>query len=178
MQPLNKNERRRAFLNFLLLFIISIILILTTIFVSIQVPFKENQQLQKDMRVVTNEHEFSTNYRNQMSVIQFDLDSITRTTGETTQLEANIKTNIANLYALVKQNDSMYNSQLYQNMTDVLSRLRQTIVSYHAQLHDNEKAESFQSKIDDRDTKLKASQVTIDSLNGVIRGLQAFKSIK
>lgn len=178
MQPLNKNERRKTFLNFLLLFIICIALILTTIFVSIQVPFKENEQLQKEMRLVADEHKFSANYLDQMSVIQTDLDSMTRTTGETTQLEANIKTNIANLYSMVKQNDSMYNYRLYQNMTDVLSVLRQTIVSYHAQLHDNEKADAFQAKIDDRDNKLKSAQVTIDSLRMAIQGLQAFKSIK
>lgn len=178
MQPLNKNERRKTFLNFLLLFVLSIILILTTIFVSIQVPFKENNQLQNEMRIVSKEHEFSTGYMDQMSVIRADLDSMTRTTGETTQLEANIKTNIANLYALVKQNDSMYNYRLYQNMTDALSTLRQTIVSYHAQLHENEKSDSYQNKIDDRDNKIKTAQVTIDSLRQAIQGLQAFKSIK
>src|SRR5687767_5932672 len=47
MKPLNRAERSNAFLNFLLLFFITIGVLLTTVFFSIEVPCRHNEQLQK-----------------------------------------------------------------------------------------------------------------------------------
>jgi hypothetical protein len=47
MEPLNRAERSNAFLNFLLLFFITIGVLLTTVFFSIEVPCKNNELLQK-----------------------------------------------------------------------------------------------------------------------------------
>lgn len=49
MKPLNRVERTHAFLRFLLLFLITVALIVAVVFFSIQVPWKENDQLRQRM---------------------------------------------------------------------------------------------------------------------------------
>ena len=49
MQPLNQAERNSAFLSFLFLFLVTIVLIVTVIFFSIEVPYKESRSLRQQM---------------------------------------------------------------------------------------------------------------------------------
>ena len=45
MQPTNKSERRKALLNFMLLFLVCSGIIVTTVFFSTRIPLKQNSQL-------------------------------------------------------------------------------------------------------------------------------------
>jgi cell shape-determining protein MreC len=55
MAPINQQERRKAFLNFLLFFTLTMGIIITTLLFSFQVPFKENEMLRQKMAQVENE---------------------------------------------------------------------------------------------------------------------------
>jgi len=52
MKPSNRAERSNAFLNFLLLFMMTIGVLLTTVFFSIEVPCKNNELLQKKVEAL------------------------------------------------------------------------------------------------------------------------------
>lgn len=59
MKPSNQAERSSAFVNFLLLFSVTIALVVAVIFFSIKVPFRQNEQLRQRMADMQNEREFS-----------------------------------------------------------------------------------------------------------------------
>ncbi|HEY0058091.1 MAG TPA: type VI secretion system TssO [Flavisolibacter sp.] len=62
MKPLNRAERNNAFLRFLLLFCITIALIITVLFFSIEVPLKESAKLRKTMFSMRTEKELSDSF--------------------------------------------------------------------------------------------------------------------
>lgn len=59
MKPLNREERNRAFLRFLLLFIITIGLVVAVIFFSIEVPDKESEGLRQRIKNLQDEKELA-----------------------------------------------------------------------------------------------------------------------
>lgn len=62
MQPLNRIERNNSFLGFLLLFLITIAVIIAVIFNSIEVPFKESEQLRRKITDMQTEKELSDSF--------------------------------------------------------------------------------------------------------------------
>jgi hypothetical protein len=122
MQPINKPERRKTFLNFLLLFAVCIIIIITTVFFSIQVPFKQNDQLRRDMSLVEKDREFSNKFMNEMSGISAMLDTINTKATKPELLDGQVSENIKKLNAMI-DTDSIYNKPLYKNMVLSLADL-------------------------------------------------------
>src|SRR4051794_35468671 len=97
MQPINKNERKKAFTNFLILFLVSIAIITTTIFASIQVPFKENGQLLREQGIVERERAFEDKFINNFSAISSMLDTINTKAAKPDFLDVEISKNITKL---------------------------------------------------------------------------------
>ena len=62
MKPLNRLERNNAFLGFLLLFLITIAVIMAVIFNSIEVPYRESDQLRKKIFTMQSEKELSDSF--------------------------------------------------------------------------------------------------------------------
>jgi Tfp pilus assembly protein PilX len=62
MKPLNQAERSSAFLNFLLLFMLTIAVIMTVIFFSIKVPFKQNEHLRYRITLNERDQEFAASF--------------------------------------------------------------------------------------------------------------------
>ena len=123
MQPINKDERRKAFWNFLLLFVICIIIITTTIFFSTRVPFKQNEQLVKEMSGAAKEREFSDKFMNKMSDISAMLDTINTKETKPDYLDGLIKEKIVSLGSMVNA-DSGSNKINYNNAVLTLEELR------------------------------------------------------
>lgn len=123
MQPLNKNERRKAFWNFLLLFLVSITLITTTIFFSINVPFKQNDRLLKEMRSYVKEREFSTEFMTQMSEVAGMLDTINTKATKPDLLDGRITESIKKLNFKIDI-DSATDKTLYRSVVFVLSDIQ------------------------------------------------------
>ena len=76
MELINKAERKKTFVNFLLFFIISIGLVATVIFFSIEAPLKQNEQLLKEMKSDAKDQEFSETFMTDMSAVAGMLDTI------------------------------------------------------------------------------------------------------
>jgi len=125
MQPINKNERRKAFWNFLVLFIISILIITTTVFFSIQVPFKQNEQLLNEKNAAEKEREFSTKFMNGTAAISAMLDTINTKASRPEFLEGEIQRSINDLNAMV-DTDSGYNKTFYKNILVTLDDLKRS----------------------------------------------------
>ena len=112
MQPKNKSERAKAFINFLLLFILSMAIILITVFFSYDVPVKQANELRRQMHNVERDRAFSADFYIKMSEIVGMLDSI-NTSKDAAYLDTQIKEGIQNLQIKVDA-DSVQDKILYQ----------------------------------------------------------------
>lgn len=121
MQPVNKSERTKAFVNFLLLFLLSLAIILSTVFFSVQVPFKQNKELRSQNNIVQRDRVFTADFLNGMSGIVRMLDTI-NTSPKPDLLDGEISESLKRLNAKVNA-DSAYDKNLYlnvvQNMYDL-----------------------------------------------------------
>lgn len=123
MDPLNKSDRRKAFVNFFLLFLLCLLIITTTIFFSLQVPFKQNERLLKEMRSSVKQHEFSTDFMTQMSEIAGMLDTINTKATKPDLLDGRITENIKKLNLKIDA-DSLSDKSLYRSIVFVLSDIQ------------------------------------------------------
>jgi len=78
MKPLNAPERRKAFFNFLLFFIVTLMVIIITAYFSTLVPLKQNEALIKETSVANNEKLFLQQFEGSMQVTTNLVDSITK----------------------------------------------------------------------------------------------------
>ena len=123
MQPINTNDRKRAFINFLLLFLLCIIIITATIFFSIQVPFKQNEQLRRELRTVTREREFSSDFTTQMADIAGMLDTINTKALKPDLLDGRITESIKRLNLKIDA-DSASDKTMYRSVVFILSDIQ------------------------------------------------------
>jgi hypothetical protein len=122
MQPKNIAERKRTFLNFLLLFFVSTVIIVLLAFSSTRVPLKQNSILQKQVEVADHEREFSKNFMNQMTGVMALLDTI-NTIPNADLLDGQIATGISKLSVMVDM-DSVYNKDFYRSIAQTLGDLQ------------------------------------------------------
>ena len=78
MRPLNAPERRKAFLNFLLFYLLTTGLIVTAVFFGMRVPFKQNQRLNDQIALFEKEKAFSETFSTRATEIKSLLDSVNR----------------------------------------------------------------------------------------------------
>jgi hypothetical protein len=67
MKPVNQEERKKAFLNFLFLFIITVAAIIAVVYFSIEVPFAENKKMKAQLKTYQNEQSFAVQFSAQMT---------------------------------------------------------------------------------------------------------------
>ena len=78
MAPSNQAERRKAFSNFLVFFIITVGVIITTVLFSFQVPFKENAKLRNEKEIRENEKAALMSFEHNLQDALNMLDTIDR----------------------------------------------------------------------------------------------------
>ena len=76
MKSLNKKERNKAFINFIWMFLFTIILIVGAIYFDFRVPLKENKVLKADNSKLRKEYDFQMEFINGVRDVKSNLDSI------------------------------------------------------------------------------------------------------
>lgn len=121
MIPINTAERKRSFLNFLLFFIITMAVILTTVFFSVQVPFRENDKLRKEKDLADNQRVALQSFELKMQETMNMLDSVSMS-GNSLRYGNYVDNNVAEMYKMVS--DSSDVKTLCNKIMDNLSSLR------------------------------------------------------
>lgn len=121
MKPKNSPERRNAFTRFILFYLVTTLIIIAAIFFGLQVPFKQNQQLQSQLDVMHKERDFDREFFKLMSETKKLLDTIDRAGTGTDLVEGRITQNIQKMDAMLSQ-DSVSKKRMYglvvQTFTD------------------------------------------------------------
>ncbi|MEO6818178.1 MAG: type VI secretion system TssO [Ginsengibacter sp.] len=156
MQPINKDDRRKAFISFLLLFLLSTGLIILIVFFSIQVPFKQNEQLTKQMSAYQKERDFSQNFFIKMSDINNMLDSINTKSQRPDLLDGDITEAIKKLNSEVNS-DSTDNKNIYANVVQVMSDLQSSKKQLRERTGTDDNINELKKTVDDLSAKLNQS---------------------
>ena len=126
MQTKNKSERTKAFINFILLFVVVITLILTTVFFSIQVPVRQASDLSSKMYQVDKERASTNNFFFKLSEIIEMLDSVNNSNNPEL-LDVQITQKINDLLTKVNSDSSLlYNKLIYTKIAVSMINLQNT----------------------------------------------------
>lgn len=162
MDPINKSDRKKAFTNFFLLFLVCILIITTTIFFSLQVPFKQNDRLLKEMRSYVKEREFSTDFMTQMSEIAGMLDTINTKATKPDLLDGRITESIKKLNLKIDA-DSANDKTLYRSVVFVLSDIQTAKKQLRDMTGKDLNADELRKQVETLTTTLDAAK--IENLN-------------
>lgn len=174
MQPLNKADRKKTFTNFFLLFLLCIVIITTTIFFSLQVPFKQNDRLLKEMRSYVKEREFSTDFMTQMSEIAGMLDTINTKALKPDLLDGRITESIKKLNLKIDA-DSASDKTLYRSVVFVLSDIQTAKKQLRDITGKDLNADELRKQIDGLNNTLDAAKIENLNLKQQIFMLQQSK---
>ncbi len=171
MKPLNAAERKKTFINFLIFFIVTAIVMVTTIFFSIQVPLKQNEQLRSRLAEAQNQQFFSATFTNKMLETLKLLDSVNMNEMQlqTGRFDAAITANVTDMHAMALR-DSATDRNFYQGIATSLAYLQDAKRHLRdASGKDNSLLEQSK-KIDDLTKQL--TQANIDLQNCRLGNLQ------
>ena len=120
MRPKNSSERRNAFIRFILFYVITTALIVTAVFFGLQVPFKENRQLQSQLEVVHRERNFERKLYDLISNTRRMLDTVNKAGTNTAVVEGRIIENIKTMDAMINK-DSTSAKMIYSELVSIFT---------------------------------------------------------
>jgi Type VI secretion system, TssO len=126
MIPKNSNDRRKAFYTFLIFLLVSVVIIVTTVFFSIDMRSKHIRQLLEQAKSNEKEKDFSRKFANEMLALTYALDTIDKMkTPESKYPQIDGKIGALNVM-IETDSAAAYNKDLYINITSMLTSLRTT----------------------------------------------------
>jgi hypothetical protein len=123
MKPLNSEERKKSFLKFLALFIITTGLIVTAVFFGVQVPFKQNDRLRKQVSGFEHQKAFTEKFDVVLSDVKSSLDTINRAGVQAELADGKISEQLKGMNAMIDA-DSASAKRFYQNVVQNLAELQ------------------------------------------------------
>ncbi|WP_339887643.1 type VI secretion system TssO [uncultured Flavobacterium sp.] len=115
MDILNKKERFNAFMLFLLMFLITMIVLITAIFFNYKLPIKENEVLKHENDKMNMQFSFNKEFSNKIEEINKLVDSLDAAPDSFQYIEQSINFELVQLKEIIP-NDSIVDPKLYQNV--------------------------------------------------------------
>ncbi|MTI31845.1 type VI secretion system TssO [Xanthovirga aplysinae] len=112
MEVLNKKERIRAFLLFLLLFIITMAMVVLAIFFDFQLPLEQNKLLKAENQRISKEIDFQLKYKEHMFKTKHLLDSINLEGQNSSYLQQLVGAELIDMQKIT-QNEPQVNGDMY-----------------------------------------------------------------
>ena len=149
MQPINSSQRKKALLNFMLLFLICTGIIITTVFYSTRIPIKQNEQLVAYKNTVTKRDELKSDFTDKLINISAMIDSLgNKNPVEFTQYCALIDNKRIELASLVPNNNDD-DAKLYSNVMKNLDYYYEARKSVKQGIQTNLKEKQYEADIAD-----------------------------
>lgn len=124
MKPQNKMERSRAFMRFLLFFIVTISLVVVVIFFSIEVPHAESDKLRHKIAALQRESESTANFNELMEEAMDELNKFSVITESPVAVNQRVQLKINAMEKLLRQIPNSENS-IYHLTIRNMSELNQ-----------------------------------------------------
>ncbi|SDD98931.1 type VI secretion system TssO [Niabella drilacis] len=120
MKPNNTKERSQAFARFLLFFLLTIALIVTTIFFGIRIPYAENEKLREQLAIIEKENEFRDHFAGNMQQAQSLLDTVNMDPAKSGLIDGRITQKIQEMDAQLNRN-STSSKEIYSQIIKALN---------------------------------------------------------
>lgn len=129
MKPKNKSGRIKTFIHFMVLFVVCIILVLTTVFFSIEVPVRQAKDLSNKMYQIDKQTVSNNNFFFKLSEIIEMLDSVNNSNNPEL-LDVQITQKINDLLTKVNSDSALsYNKLIYTKIAVSMINLQNTKAS-------------------------------------------------
>ncbi|AIY14433.1 MULTISPECIES: type VI secretion system TssO [Cellulophaga] len=115
MEILNKKERISAFLLFLLMFLVTIVLLFVAVFFSYKLPWKENDVLRAENKKIQYEFMYQKQFINELKRVDVLIDSLDKTKQGNIFLEQSINSDLVKIKNDIPK-DSLENRNMYENL--------------------------------------------------------------
>ncbi len=123
MKPQNSPERNKAFGRFIIFYIITTVLIVLAVFFGLQVPFKQNKQLQSQIEVLQGEKDFGNRFSSLLAQTKSLLDTVNSSGARIDLVEGQIAQKIQEMDAMLAK-DTTANKALYQQILQTLTDIK------------------------------------------------------
>jgi len=120
MKPNNSTERSSAFTRFLLFFLLTIALIVTTIFFGIRIPYAENEKLREQLAIIEKENEFRDHFADNMQQAQSLLDTVNMDAAKSGLIDGRITQKIQEMDAQLNKNNTS-SKEIYSHIIKALN---------------------------------------------------------
>ncbi len=115
MEPINKAERKKAFLNFMLLFLVCTAIVVTTVFFSTRVPLKQNDVLLEYKKSVEENNKLKIDFTEKMIPVSQMIDQLNnKNPAELANMSATIDSKIIELDKMFPAENE--ENKLYMNV--------------------------------------------------------------
>jgi Na+-transporting NADH:ubiquinone oxidoreductase subunit NqrC len=170
MKALNAPERQSAFLYFLLFFVITVALVVAAIFFGMQVPFKQNQQLQHKMNHLQNEVVFADNFSAKMAGTKGILDTVNKAGIQAELLDQSITDGLKGLSAMVNS-DTSINKNFYTSVIQNLTELQFAKKQLRDASSANQDLSNYVQQIETLKSDLFRAQSQVDALRAQLASM-------
>jgi Type VI secretion system, TssO len=162
LKALNAKERNRAFLKFLLFFLLTLLLVITAIYFDFKLPLKENGYLQKELDQQRQIEHNQENFVNTMNDAVKLLDSLDKPATDLIQIGAQLDQKMIELDGLKQKDYSAY-GKMDKAIVDKFWELSRAKPK-SKKLEDDENAISkLKADLNDANTKLEEAQTALDA---------------
>lgn len=124
MKPKNIKERRKTFLKFLLIFLLTVTFILVAVYFNFKVPKKENKLLKDQVKIVKKEMIYQNGFYDNMKSIKGMIDSLDVPGQNISYQSTLINKKLVDLQKSVPTKDSTYRYDMYMNILDLYVELQ------------------------------------------------------
>lgn len=125
MKPLNRAERTNAFVRFLLLFMVTVALVVTVVFSSVDVTRKESDLLRRQVKSLQDQREFSESFAKDLRETQLALEKYADPVETSAATQERVNNQLNKLRGKVRQSVNNENT-LFELMIVSLSELNDT----------------------------------------------------
>jgi len=116
MEVLNKQERTKSFLVFLVIFFITVFIIIGAVYFDYFLPWKENKQLEMENAQMKKEFLFQEDFAKKMDELRTNIDSINAPGQDFFYNQQKAIASIISLDQLTKSKDSLQRKDMYDNI--------------------------------------------------------------
>ena len=124
MKPKNTKERKKTFLRFLLIFILTMVAMLVAVFFNFRIPKEENAILTEKIKSVDLEMKYQENFSKEMKIVKNMIDSLDVPGAQVSYQNELITKRLAKLQNAVPTKDSTFKYDMYTDIVRLYVELQ------------------------------------------------------
>ncbi len=162
MKPLNSKDRKKAFIQFLLLFIVTVGVLVLALYFDVKAPIKENTYLKDKVRYFEGQLAEERKFVKEMSKIKSLLDSMDMPGVSSQYMEQLVSSKVAALQTSIPESDSSYRHDMYTNVIQTYLELKNSKSKLYDLSDVKSKLEEYTDIIDEYRKELDQAKRDLD----------------